>query len=113
MNVDFGDRVKAGQILITIEVPEPHDELNNAIAVEHHAEVDYTNANLIYTRMMGVNKAHPNLVAQQDIDTATAKNFEAETAVNAAKAYVGKYQTLVSFTNIIAPFDGVVTLSLR
>ena len=109
MNVDFGDRVKAGQVLITIEVPELHDELNNAIAVEHHAEADYTNANLIYTRMMGVNKEHPNLVAQQDIDTATAKNFEAEAAVNAAKADVGKYQTLVSYTNIVAPFDGVVT----
>lgn len=109
MNVDFGDRVKAGQILLTIEVPELHDELNNAIAIEHHAEADYTNANLIYTRMMGVNKEHPNLVAQQDIDTATAKNSAAEAALNAAKADVGKYQTLVSYTNITAPFDGVVT----
>lgn len=109
MNVDFGDRVKAGQVLVTIEVPELHDELNNAIAVEHHAEADYTNANLIYTRMMGVNKEQPNLVAQQDIDTATAKNFAAEAALNAAKADVGKYQTLVSYTNIVAPFDGVVT----
>lgn len=109
MNVDFGDRVKAGQVLITIEVPELHDELNNAIAVVHHAEADYTNANLIYTRMVGVNQTHPNLVAQQDIDTATAKNFAAEAALNAAKADVGKYQTMVSYTNIIAPFDGVVT----
>ncbi|HLX70073.1 MAG TPA: efflux RND transporter periplasmic adaptor subunit [Verrucomicrobiae bacterium] len=109
MNVDFGDRVKAGQVLLTIEVPELHDELNNAIAIERHAEADYTNANLICTRMMGVNKEHPNLVAQQDIDTATAKNSAAEAALNAAKADVGKYETLVSYTNIIAPFDGVVT----
>lgn len=109
MNVDFGDRVKAGQLLATIEVPELHDELNNAIAVEHHAEADYTNENLIYTRMMGVNKDHPNLVAQQEIDTATAKNFAAEAALNAAKADVEKYQTLVSYTNIVAPCDGVIT----
>lgn len=109
MNVDFGDRVKAGQLLVTIEVPELHDELNNAMAIERQAEADYTNANLIYTRLMDVNKDHPNLVAQQDIDTATAKNFSAEAALNAAKADVGKYQTLVSYTNIVAPFDGVVT----
>lgn len=109
MNVDFGDRVKAGQLLITIEVPELHDELNNAMAIERQAEADYTNANLIYTRLVDVNKDHPNLVAQQDIDTATAKNFAAEASLNAAKAGVGKYQTLVSYTNIVAPFDGVVT----
>lgn len=109
MNVDFGDQVKAGQLLITIEVPELHDELNNAMAEEKRAEADYTNANLIYTRLMGVNKDHPNLVAQQDIDTATAKNFSAQSALAAAKAEVGKYQTLISYTNICAPFDGVVT----
>jgi RND family efflux transporter MFP subunit len=109
MNVDFGDRVKAGQLLVTIEVPELHDELNNAIATEKQAEADYTNANLIYTRLTDVNRTHPNLVAQQDIDTATAKNFSAEAAIAAAHAEVGKYQTLVSYTNITAPFDGVIT----
>ena len=28
MNVDFGDRVKAGQLLATLEVPELQDELH-------------------------------------------------------------------------------------
>ena len=32
MKVDFGDRVKAGQLLATLEVPELQDELHNAIA---------------------------------------------------------------------------------
>src|SRR5271156_396768 len=73
MNVDFGDRVKAGQLLATIEVPELQDELNNALAVERRAGADYTNAHLLYTRLVAVNRDHPNLVAQQDIDTATAK----------------------------------------
>src|SRR5277367_3526668 len=73
MNVDFGDRVKAGQLLATIEVPELHDELNNALAVERRAEADFTDAHLIFMRLLAVNHDHPNLVAQQDIDTATAK----------------------------------------
>jgi RND family efflux transporter MFP subunit len=109
MNVDFGDRVKAGQLLATIEVPELQDELNNALAVEQRAEADFTNAHLIYTRLMAVNHDHPNLVAQQDIDTATAKDLAAEAAVGAAKADAGKYRTLVGYTQITAPFDGVVT----
>lgn len=109
MNVDFGDRVKAGQLLVTIEVPELQDELNNAIAAEARAEANYTNAHLMYTRLMGVNHEHPNLVAQQDIDTATAQDLAAQATIAAAKADVGKYRTLVSYTQILAPFDGVVT----
>src|SRR5271168_935234 len=42
MNVDFGDRVKAGQLLATIEVPELKDELDAAIAAEQRAGADYT-----------------------------------------------------------------------
>ena len=109
MKVDFGDRVKAGQLLMTIEVPELHDELNNALAVERRAEADFTNAHLIYTRLEAVNHDHPNLIAEQDIDTATARDLAAEAAVGAAQADAGKYRTLVGYTQITAPFDGVIT----
>jgi RND family efflux transporter MFP subunit len=109
INVDFGDKVKAGQLLAVLEVPELQDELNSAIAAEQRAEADYTNAHLIYTRLVDVNREHPNLVAQQDIDTAQAKDSTAMAAVTAAKADVGKYQTLFGYTEITAPFDGVIT----
>jgi RND family efflux transporter MFP subunit len=109
MNVDFGDKVKAGELLATIEVPELHDELDNARATEQKAEADYTNANLIYTRLVAVNQDHPNLVAQQDLDTAEANDLTTAAAIAAAKADVEKYETLVSYTQITAPFDGVVT----
>ena len=109
MNVDFGDKVKAGQLLATIEVPELLDELHSAIAVRQKAEADYTNANLAYTRLVSVNKDHPNLVAQQDLDTAESKDLSASAAIAAAKADVEKYETLVRYTKITAPFNGVVT----
>ncbi len=44
INVDFGDKVKAGQLLAVLEVPELQDELNAAIAAEKRTEADYTNA---------------------------------------------------------------------
>jgi len=80
MNVDFGDKVKAGQLMATIEVPELSDQLNSAQAAQQKAEADYANAHL-----------------------ATAA------AIAAAKAEVEKYKTMVSYTQITAPFDGVVT----
>jgi RND family efflux transporter MFP subunit len=109
INVDFGDKVKEGQLLAVLEVPELKDELDSAIAAEQRAEADYTNAHLVYTRLVGVNKEHPNLVAQQDIDTAQAKDSVGAAAVAAAKADVEKFQTLFGYTQITAPFDGVIT----
>lgn len=109
INVDFGDRVKAGQLLATIEIPELQDELNNAVATEQKAEADHKNANLVYSRLVSVNKEHPNLVAQQDLDAAESRNADTSAAIAAAKADVAKYQTLVAYTKITAPFDGVVT----
>lgn len=109
MKVDFGDRVKAGQLLATLEVPELVDEIHSAVASEQKTEADYTNAHLIYGRLTAVNQQHPNLVAQQEIDTADAKDRTTAAAIAAAKAEVAKYQTLADYTRITAPFDGVIT----
>ncbi len=109
INVDFGDKVKAGQLLATLEVPELQDELHTAEATEQKAEADYTNADLIYGRLVAVNREHPNLVAQQDLDTAEANAHATAAAIAAAKADVEKYRTLFAYTKITAPFDGVVT----
>ncbi len=109
ITVDFGDRVKAGQLLATLEVPELEDELQSAVAAQQRAEADYTNAHLIYNRIASVNKEHPNLVALQELDTAAAKDLSAAAAIAAAKANVAKYKTMLDYTRITAPFDGVVT----
>ncbi|HEX4348959.1 MAG TPA: efflux RND transporter periplasmic adaptor subunit [Verrucomicrobiae bacterium] len=109
MNVDFGDKVKAGQLLATLEVPELQADLDSAQAAALKAESDHTNANLIYTRLLAVNKDHPNLVAQQELDTAAANDQSAGAAIAAAHAEMEKYQTLVGYTKITAPFDGIVT----
>ncbi len=109
MKVDFGDRVKAGQLLATLEVPELSDELHNAMAAVQKAQADHADAHLIYTRLVGVNQQQPNLVAQQDLDTAEAKDHATAAAIDAAKADVERYQTMLAYTQITAPFDGVIT----
>lgn len=109
MKVDFGDKVKAGQLLAALEVPELLDQLTNAQAMVKKAEADCTNASQIYDRMFGVHQQNSNLVAQQEVDTAQAKYLSAVAALAAAKSDVEKYQTMADYTKITAPFDGVVT----
>lgn len=109
INVDIGDTVKTGQLLATLEVPELHDELNRALAAEKRAAADYRDAHLLFTRLEDTGKAVPNSVAQQELDAAEAKDGTAEAAVAAAKAEVERYRTLLAYTHITAPFDGVIT----
>ena len=109
MKVDFGDRVKAGQLLATLEIPELQADLSNARAAEQRAVADYTNAHLDYTRLLAVNTTHPNLVAQQDVDAAEAKDLAAKASVAAAQAEIAKFQAWVDYSQITAPFDGVIT----
>lgn len=109
INVDIGDQVKSGQLLARLEVPELRDELARAKAAETRAEADYKDSHLSYTRLLAVDKAHPNLVAQQELDAAEAKDSTSEAAIAGAKAEVLREQTLLAYTHITAPFDGVIT----
>ena len=109
IKVDAGDQVKAGQRLATLEVPELKDELEHAKATEERAKADYKNAHLAHDRLATVNKEQPNLVAQQDLDAAEAKENIAAAAMSEAKADAEKFQTLLDYTDITAPFDGVIT----
>jgi RND family efflux transporter MFP subunit len=109
INVDIGDEVKAGQLLARLEVPELRNELARAQAAKKRADADYKDAHLVYTRLEAVNKEHPNLVAQQEMDAAEAKDATSEAAIAGAKAEVERDQTLLAYTQITAPFDGVIT----
>ena len=109
INVDIGDQVKAGQLLAKLEVPELRDQLARAKAAKKRAEADYKEAHLVYNRLLAVERAHPNLVAQQDLDAVEAKDATADAGIAGAKAEVERIQTLLAYTQITAPFDGVIT----
>lgn len=109
INVDIGDSVRSGELLAVLEVPELHEELDHAVAAHQRAAANYRDTHLGYTRLLAVNHEHPNLVAQQDLDTAQAKDATAAGELAAARADVNRNQTLVDYTRISAPFDGVIT----
>jgi membrane fusion protein (multidrug efflux system) len=95
ISVDKGDHVKAGQVLAVIEVPELTANLE-------HAKARMAIAEITYRRLLQVQKSDPRLVAPEDVDMAHAKYRE-------AMATVDTLQTLVGYTRIVAPFDGIVT----
>ena len=135
--VDVGDRVKAGQLLAVLEIPELRDEvaqdeatvrrsreeINRAKADLERAESAHEIAHLASARLAGVLKSRPNLVAQQDLDDAAGRDRMAEAQVATAKAGLAaaeeqlavataaasKTKTLFEYARITAPFAGVVT----
>lgn len=109
LKVDAGDRVSAGQLIGALEVPELKSELEHAQAVERRAQAAYDEAHLAFERLTKTAEAQRGIVARQDLDTAQARELSAEAARGEARANVKKFQTLLAYTQITAPFAGVVT----
>ena len=137
INVDIGDRVHKGQVLAVLEVPELVAQVDEAQASVHHAEEEiqraksdvsraeadnvalHANAN----RLEQASKARPGLIAEQELDDATAKDRASAAQVDAAKSALAAaqqqlavakanqqhYSALRNYANIVAPYDGVVT----
>jgi multidrug efflux pump subunit AcrA (membrane-fusion protein) len=95
ITVDKGDTVKAGQVLATIEVPELQSNL-------HQAQATMEMQKVTYDRLRRVQQSDARLVSQEDVDIARAKYQE-------AAASVETLATMLNYTKIVAPFDGVIT----
>jgi RND family efflux transporter MFP subunit len=124
-------------LLATLEVPELADQLTEAAAeIERsqsevvraeddlrRAESEHTATHANYTRLAEVVKRRPDLVAQQEIDDALAKDRAGEAQVSAAQAALeaarhqvqvataqqSRLRTLLAYSRITAPFTGVIT----
>jgi RND family efflux transporter MFP subunit len=135
--VDVGDRVTKGQLIAELEAPEMSQELAQADAALKRAKVDVERARselrrseaqesirrVSFDRLSAVVKTRPNLVAQQEIDDASARVREAEAQLSAAQAAVAaseeqvqiaaavkeRYGTLLMYLRITAPFAGTIT----
>jgi RND family efflux transporter MFP subunit len=137
INVDIGDRVEGGELLATLEVPEMADDLRRDSAAVARAEADVRRAqdeqaraqsaheiaHLSLQRLSAVNEKRPGLIAQQEIDDARSRDLVTEAQISSAKsavaaaqqqvdvnkADVAKIHTLMGYTQVTAPFTGVVT----
>src|SRR3569833_529144 len=137
INVDIGDRVRAGQVLATRDVPElmaqvqgadagvrqSQEQISRAKSDVLRAEANYDAVHSQAERLQQAAKARPGLIAQQEIDDALAKDRAAAAQVDAAKAALSatqqqlgvsqaqhqQYSSLADYSRIVAPFSGVIT----
>ena len=137
INVDIGDHVHKGQVLAVLEIPELVAEVDEAQASVHHAEEEIQRAHSDVSRaeadsvalhanadrLINTAKARPGLIAEQELDDATAKDRASQAQVDAAKSALAAakqqlavaqanqqhYSALSDYAKITAPYDGVVT----
>lgn len=135
--VDVGDRVKEGQLIAVLEIPELQDdvqtaeasvsksqeEIRRAQADLERAQSAHEVAHLASSRLVDVSKTRPGLVAQQEVDDAVGRDRVTEAQVATAKASLStadqqlrvaqadreRVRTLFAYAQIKAPFAGVIT----
>lgn len=104
---DIGAHVKAGQLLADIQTPEVDQQLAQARATLATAQANLELAQITRDRYQGLLAKHA--VAQQDVDNAIGTYNANKATVEADQANEQRYEALVSFEKVYAPFDGVIT----
>ena len=137
IDVDYGSRVKAGEVMAVLEIPELQAQLeedqaeiknadNQVTRAQHDLgryQAQYQALHLQYTRLNEVFQSQPGIVAQQEVDDAQGKDLAAASQVDAGKAALDASQSqlaavkaklthdqsLFDYSKITAPFSGIVT----
>ena len=137
INVDIGDRVRTGQVIATLEVPELNAQLSGAQAEVRHsqseiarsqsevarAESNHAAVHAAYQRLAQAANQRPGLIAEQELDDSRAKDQESEAQIQVAKSALAaaeqqlgvsradnqRVQVLSDYSVVTAPFAGVIT----
>ena len=135
--VDIGDRVRAGQLLATLEVPELNAQYRgtesealrsqDAITAAEHdvarARSLHTALAANYDRLQKASQAQPGVIAAQELDNARSQADASQAQVDASLAGLSgakqgaatatadqqRVGALQSYTTVTAPLAGVVT----
>ncbi len=123
ISVDKGDKVRAGQTLAVIEVPEMAKEVEQSEAVYREALANLNKAKaqlelhaVTYQRYADVHSKDPDAISKQELDEWRSKNDLAKAEAQLAEAKVAtasanrdRLVALDRYSRITAPFQGVVT----
>lgn len=104
--VDLGDAVKSGEILAVIDAPEIVRNFERAKAAvgQANARVTLANANLQRTASL----AGKDFASEASLDDRRAQANVAIADKEAALAELRRFEELLAFRQVRAPFDGVV-----
>ncbi len=109
ISVDVGDRVRAGQVLAVLEIPEIDAQLQEAEASVARSRSAHEAAHSAYERLKQVSEARPGLIAAQELEDAFARDQQTEAQIAQATATQRQESALSDYSRITAPFSGVIT----
>jgi RND family efflux transporter MFP subunit len=137
ISVDIGDKVRTGEVLATLDIPEltaqvqgadagvrqTQEQITRARSEVQRAQADYDAVHSEARRLQQASDARPGLVAQQELDDAQSKDRAGAAQVDAAKSALSAmqmqlgvsqadqqhYSSLADYSRITAPFNGIVT----
>jgi RND family efflux transporter MFP subunit len=138
VRVDIGDHVKAGQVLAVIDIPEMEQELaedqaqlaskqsslETARREAEHQKANVTLQDVTLKRQEVLFNQHwisaqildemraKAAIAKADLGVAEANSALAANQIDLAAATVERIKTLIAYSQIVAPFDGVVARRL-
>jgi multidrug efflux system membrane fusion protein len=112
ISVDFkeGQSVKKGELLAQIDPRTYQAQLDQAEATLGHDQVHLQNGQLNLQRYSDLAKS--NSIALQQVDNQRAAVEELDAQVKSDQAAVESAKAELSYTSLVAPFDGVTGLRL-
>ena len=107
VHVKVGDKVRKGQLLLSINSADINAQKAQVNASITEATAAYTNAEKDYNRFKAL--FEDSSASQKEMDDMTANYEMAKARLEAANQMKNQVNAQLSYSNITAPFSGVVT----
>ncbi|WP_047246500.1 efflux RND transporter periplasmic adaptor subunit [Maribacter thermophilus] len=105
--VNVGDKVRKGQLLLSVNNADVSAKLGQVNAGIAEAEAAFANAEKDYNRFTAL--FNENSASQKELDDITANYNMAKARLESAKQMKNEVNAQMGYANMRAPFNGVVT----
>lgn len=107
VSANIGNRVRQGDVLLEIAVPETADQLRRAEAVLESKRAREKLDEVTTRRKQQL--AQEKAISQQELDEAVGQLAIARADTKVAESEVALLKTLLKYATVTAPFDGLIT----
>lgn len=111
LQVDIGDQVKKGELLLILDAPEVTAQYAEANAKYQEAEAIYMGSKDKYERIARAAK-NQGVIAESEVINTRNRMLADSAAMVSARSTARAYGQLGAYLSIRAPFDGIITKRL-
>ncbi|EOR93381.1 putative Co/Zn/Cd efflux system membrane fusion protein [Arcticibacter svalbardensis MN12-7] len=110
LNVKVGDQVSKGQLLVTISNQDIQAKKGQTTAMIAEAEAAFKNAQKDHERFTALYKQQS--ASAKELDNVTLQYLAAKSRLEGAKQMRNEVNAMLKYTNLTAPFAGIITQKL-